>query len=211
MDRHDAYTILADTLAKYKALRFEELEGLVGKDSYERISSGSGEEYLIDIAVAWVDNRRDAIRVDASADSPEPFRLERIEEHLVVPKRAPQQSHTAPRHSADHGSPQPLAEPMSIPLSDETEARLLRAYGSDDLDEARRLLETDCSHNIAGWEMAGLDRIRAAAIKLSGGSISKLVDGIVLVQTDFRDALVAAGFGSDIHAHESWWPDWDAS
>ena len=97
---------------------------------------------------------------------------------------------------------------MCVPVSDEIEARLLRAYRGDELDEARRLLEMDCAHNIPGWEMAGLDRIRTAVIKLSGGSIAKLIDGIVLAQTDFRDALVGAGFGDDIHRHETWWPDW---
>jgi len=69
----------------------------------------------------------------------------------------------------------------------------------------------ECAHNIPGWEMAGLHRLRTAAIKLSGGSILLLVDSIVLAQTDVRDALVAAGFGDDTHTHKSWRPGWDAS
>ena len=100
---------------------------------------------------------------------------------------------------------------MSVPLSDETETLLRLAFGGDGFDEARQLLETECAHSIPGWEMAGLPRLRTAVIKLSGGSISKLVDSIVLAQTDVRDALVAAGFGNDVYAHKSWRPDWDAS
>jgi len=98
---------------------------------------------------------------------------------------------------------------MPVPLSEETAAKLARAFSGDDLVEARRLLEQDCAHNVAGWEGAGLHRLRTAAIKMSRGSISGLVDAIVLAQTDYRDALVCAGFGHDIHAHLAWWPDWD--
>ncbi len=100
---------------------------------------------------------------------------------------------------------------MCIPLSDEIETLLRLAFRAEDSDEARSLLEKDCAHNIPGWENAGLHRIRAAAIKLSRGSIPTLEEGIVLAQTDFRDALCAAEFADDIHIHKSWRPDWDAS
>ncbi len=98
---------------------------------------------------------------------------------------------------------------MPVRLSEATEARLVRVFSGDDLVQARELLESDCARNVAGWQMAGLDRLRIAMIKLSGGSIPRLVDAIVLAQTDVRDALVSAGFGDDPHAHESWWPNQD--
>ena len=126
-------------------------------------------------------------------------------------ERRPKQ--TNPDDATDGSSPinPTVSSTGDVPLSDESETLLRLAFGSDDLDEARRLLEADCAHNIPGWEMAGLPRLRVAAIKLSGGSIPMLVDSIVLAQTDVRDALVAAGFGDDIHIHKSWRPDWDAS
>jgi len=96
---------------------------------------------------------------------------------------------------------------MRVPLSEHTEARLRRLFEADEIEEARRLLVADCAENVPGWELAGLDRLRAAVLKLSGGSISKLVDAIALAQTDVRDALVCAGFGNDVRAHESWWPE----
>jgi hypothetical protein len=98
---------------------------------------------------------------------------------------------------------------MRIPLSHESETRLIRMFSKEDVAEARDLVESDCADNIPGGHMADLDRLRFAVLKLSGGSIPGLVDAIVLAQTDFRDALVAAGFGSDIQAHASWWPDED--
>ncbi|MHC5063137.1 MAG: hypothetical protein ACYTG5_04080 [Planctomycetota bacterium] len=43
-------------------------------------------------------------------------------------------------------------------------------------------------------------------MKLSGGDITKLLDALELASIDWRDALVAAGFGDDPMAHEQWWP-----
>ena len=100
---------------------------------------------------------------------------------------------------------------MPVPLSEATEARLVQLFSGDDLVRARELLESDCAENIAGWQMAGLDRLRIAILKLSDGSMSRLVDALVLAQTDFRDALVSAGFADDPRAHERWWPMLDAS
>ena len=98
---------------------------------------------------------------------------------------------------------------MAIALSDATEARLVRLFVGDSLREARSLLEEDCAENIAGWNRVspgGLERLRFSVMKLSGGTIVRLVDAIVLAQTDWRDALVSAGFG-DPKQHESWWPE----
>jgi len=96
---------------------------------------------------------------------------------------------------------------MPTPLSEATEERLVRLFRGADRLAARELLERDCAESIAGVpEMCSLDRIRLAVLKLSGGMLDGLADAVVLAQTDFRDALVAAGFGDDVQAHMSWWP-----
>lgn len=79
-------------------------------------------------------------------------------------------------------------------------------FDGADRATARNLLERDCGKNLAGVPDRGLDRIRIAVLKLSDGDLERLVEAIVLAQIDFRDALVAAGFGDDVRAHESWWP-----
>jgi hypothetical protein len=96
---------------------------------------------------------------------------------------------------------------MSQPLSESTEARLVQLFTGDELLEARELLESDCADNVAGWRMVGLDRLRIATLKLSGGTLLGLVDAITLAQTDCRAALVAAGFADELDAHERWWPE----
>jgi len=51
-----------------------------------------------------------------------------------------------------------------------------------------------------------MERIRFAVLKLSEGNIEKLVQGIELAQTDWRDLLMMAGFGEDVEAHDKWKP-----
>ena len=94
-----------------------------------------------------------------------------------------------------------------MPLTDRTELRLARLFDGVELEQARRLLESECSEDVPGWQLAGLERLHAAVLKLSNGSIPKLLDAVVLAQTDVRDALASAGFGDDPKAHEGWLPE----
>jgi len=49
----------------------------------------------------------------------------------------------------------------------------------------------------------GLERVQAAALKVSHGDINGLRKALELGQMDFRDLLSAAGFGT-LRAHETW-------
>ncbi|RYE54393.1 MAG: hypothetical protein EOP20_11935 [Hyphomicrobiales bacterium] len=48
------------------------------------------------------------------------------------------------------------------------------------------------------------ERIAAAALKMSEGSLEKFGAAIKLAVKDWRDLLMAAGFGHDVSAHEAW-------
>ena len=52
----------------------------------------------------------------------------------------------------------------------------------------------------------GLERFRFAALKVCGGRMDRLRDAVELAKRDWRDLLMAAGFGNSIHAHEQWMP-----
>jgi len=76
-------------------------------------------------------------------------------------------------------------------------------------DEAAELLRTECSDNLPLWvdtTPEGLERIRFAVLKLSNGDIPELRRHIKQAQVDWRDVLVAAGFGHDPAAHRGWMP-----
>ena len=99
---------------------------------------------------------------------------------------------------------------MTTPLSDATTERLTRLFVVDDLREAKTLLEEDCGSRITEYSVL-LERVRFAVLKMSLGTIEGLVDAITLAQTDWRDALVAAGFADDPELHHAWWPGDDGN
>ena len=76
-------------------------------------------------------------------------------------------------------------------------------------EEIRELLELECADNIAGcenYDAEQMDRIRVSVLKLSEGDPDRLAQAVELAQTDWRDLLMAAGFGEDVDAHKRWSP-----
>jgi len=49
-----------------------------------------------------------------------------------------------------------------------------------------------------------VERIQLAVLKLSNGEVDKFLPATELAQLDWRDVLVAAGFGNDLDAHTKW-------
>lgn len=95
-----------------------------------------------------------------------------------------------------------------IPLSDQTLIRLKLLFPPELQPEAIRLLEEQCNPGQLPFnpDSLSLDRIRFAALKISSGDMSKLRAAIDLAQQDWRDLLMAAGFGEDESAYEDWMP-----
>ena len=50
------------------------------------------------------------------------------------------------------------------------------------------------------------DRIRFAVLKLSAGNLTTLQQEVDGANRDWRDTLVAAGFGESLTAHKNWFP-----
>ena len=96
-----------------------------------------------------------------------------------------------------------------VPLSNETRRRLDALFREPQRQEATRLLIDECGNNLPVLERLDedqLERVRFAALKLSNGDLAALRRAVDLAKTDWRDLLMAAGFGLDVHAHESWFP-----
>jgi hypothetical protein len=92
-------------------------------------------------------------------------------------------------------------------LSANTRAVLEKVFASEDMAEAERILVEECGNNIVCCvddSPEEMERIRFAAIKASGGSLSALRECVNLAQADWRDILVDAGFGDDVEAHNKW-------
>lgn len=96
-----------------------------------------------------------------------------------------------------------------LTLSPDTRKRLDILFRLEERDEAAQLLSAECGNNLPFLEdldAQELERFQFAALKLSGGNLSRLYDAIDLAQRDWRDLLVGAGFAEDVRAHESWMP-----
>ncbi|MBU1739829.1 MAG: hypothetical protein KKG35_16995 [Proteobacteria bacterium] len=96
-----------------------------------------------------------------------------------------------------------------LPLSEETAKKIAALFPESLRDEVRQLLEIECGDNIPFCENAdefSMERIRFAALKVSEGRLEKLLEAVILAQTDWRDLLVSADFAEDVNAHRRWQP-----
>jgi len=96
-----------------------------------------------------------------------------------------------------------------VELSSRTLAHVHTLFRSSDVALAERALISDCGDNLPLLSQAGaedLERVRFAALRLSGGRLDDLAKAIELAQTDWRDLLVAADFADDVQAHTRWAP-----
>jgi hypothetical protein len=94
-------------------------------------------------------------------------------------------------------------------LSTETEKRISLLFPPNERQLVRTVLFEECGNNLPLLENLDerkLERFQFAALKLSEGKLDKLNDAIALAKADWRDLLMAAGFGEDIDAHKSWLP-----
>ena len=94
-------------------------------------------------------------------------------------------------------------------MSEATALRVMALFSGDAARAAEHLLVHQCGSNLPFCEdtdAAGMERIRFAALKLSGGDLAKLSVAVELGKTDWRDLLVAAGFADDPQEHQRWDP-----
>lgn len=93
-------------------------------------------------------------------------------------------------------------------LSPNTEYLVHTLYKSREAKEVGDILEIECGTEALdcdGWTPIQMERIRFAVLKLSIESETGLDDAVNLANTDWRDLLMAAGFGEDLNAHEKWY------
>ena len=82
-----------------------------------------------------------------------------------------------------------------------------RLFAEADRAGVEALLDEQCGINLPLtelWGEAQFERIRLAALKLSGGDVGRLRETVRLAQRDWRDVLVGAGFGHSLEAHQQW-------
>jgi len=92
-------------------------------------------------------------------------------------------------------------------MAPETRIEPERLFPTEQWPTAIASLESECGSNLPLIDKQGADgieRVRCAALKPSGGSLDKLRTAVRVAQSDWRDVPVAAGFGHSVVAHVSW-------
>lgn len=84
------------------------------------------------------------------------------------------------------------------PLSPKTRRHLDALFATPHRAAAERAL--------LAWHEGTSERLRFAALRVSGGDLQALDEAIELGNTDWRDLLMAADFGFSTEAHETWVP-----
>ena len=128
-------------------------------------------------------------------------------------------AHTGSRRSVSSGtllasslfiplaSPGPHAVPNPVQLSANTLQLVRCIFAPGDHAAIIATLEARCGSGLPLWASPtpeGLERIRFAVLKLSSGSLPEFERAIATANSDWRDVLVAAGFGSSALAHIHW-------
>jgi hypothetical protein len=96
---------------------------------------------------------------------------------------------------------------QSVPLTHDTQWLVDHLFKPVDRADAARMLIQQCARNLSSCENAdarSLERLRFAALKLSGGDLKRLSHAMREAQMDWRDLLMAADFGLDVNAHRAW-------
>jgi hypothetical protein len=93
------------------------------------------------------------------------------------------------------------------PLSADTERLVELLFAPEHRAAAKDLLRLRCGAGVPlmdGASAGQFERLRFAVLKLSEGAMPELVRAVEIANADWRDVLVAAGFGSNLNAHRDW-------
>lgn len=88
MHRADVTPKLWEELDRLRALPKGELLALVNSPASERFVTIANEEITIETTVTWADASRAVLRIDAIANGPSTWKLERCQESLLIPVHA---------------------------------------------------------------------------------------------------------------------------
>lgn len=93
-------------------------------------------------------------------------------------------------------------------LSPRTDQAIELLFEPDARTRVRKILEKECGTEALGCSgktPEEMERIRFAVLKLGMKNATDFDDAVSLAKADWRDLLIAAGFGEDLEAHKKWW------
>jgi hypothetical protein len=94
---------------------------------------------------------------------------------------------------------------LNFPLRPNVIGVIAIMFTSEERDTITEMLMEECNaKRLYTSSEDTVERIQLAVLKLSNGNAEKFLAAAELAQLDWRDALMAAGFGNDVEAHLNW-------
>ena len=85
MHKATAYALLAEELETWRKKSVDDLAALAGQPAYSREVNADGELLRVEVAVSWVDTTRENLKLEAVANGPSHWQMERVVERIIVP------------------------------------------------------------------------------------------------------------------------------
>jgi hypothetical protein len=85
MHKGNAYAVLSEEMAKFSRTPLADLMALIGKPATRKDVNVAGEILSVELVVAWADQTHRSLRLEAIANGPSHWHLERLVEHFVIP------------------------------------------------------------------------------------------------------------------------------
>lgn len=93
----------------------------------------------------------------------------------------------------------------AFPLRPTVTAAIEALFAPDKRETVIEMLTEECNAEKPHTTSPDLvERAQLAVLKISEGEVDKFLAAAELTQIDWRDALMAAGFGEDVEAHLKW-------
>ena len=90
-------------------------------------------------------------------------------------------------------------------ITSRVDAVIGRLFPAEDQATVHQILLEECSDKLPLVKNSNeIERIQLGILKLSLGDVSKFLEAAHMARRDWRDVLVAAGFGNDLEAHSNW-------
>jgi hypothetical protein len=90
LDRDKAYSMLARELERFRRFPRPDLVRCIGSPAIERTEWVGAEPLTVEIRVEWADEDAGVIPIRATSNGPSCWRLERLEETVLVRPPAPE-------------------------------------------------------------------------------------------------------------------------
>ncbi len=85
MNKATAYALLAEELETWRRKGAVALAALAGQPACSREVHAGGELLRVEVAVSWVDATRENLKVEAVANGPSHWQMERVVERIILP------------------------------------------------------------------------------------------------------------------------------